>query len=126
MVSRPPTALDLDQIAAAILASPEHNGKAAALAKIATQRAALVGPETATGEIGTVLRALESGALDTATAAARFAAMDWTGPGTATTLADAEGDPTPPTAFTAIGSAYVDGRITEEQYAAIVAAIAAR
>lgn len=124
MVTRPPTLLDLDRIAAKILANPAHDGQAAALAKIAAQRAALVGPETATGEIGDVLQALESGTLDTEAAAARLAAMDWAGPGTATTLADAEGDPAPPTAFAAIGSAYVDGRITEAQYAAIVAAIA--
>jgi hypothetical protein len=125
MVSRPPTILDLDRIAAQILASPEHANKATALAKIAAQRAALVGPETATGEIGEVLRALESGALSTEAAAARFGAMDWTGPPAARTLADLDDDPGPPTPFAAIGSAYVEGRITDQQYAAIVEAIAA-
>lgn len=124
MVSRPATVLDLDRIADTILASPESESKAAALAKIAAQRAALVGPETATGEIGEVLRALESGALSTEDAAARFAAMNWSGT-PATTLDEMEADPGLPTPFAAIGSAYVDGRITEEQYTAIVDAIAA-
>ena len=124
MVSRPATVLDLDRIADKILASPEHEGKAAALAKIAAQRAALVGPETATGEIGEVLAALESGALSTEEAAASFAAMDWSG-APATSQAELEVDPGLPTPFAAIGSAYVDGRITEEQYVAIVNAIAA-
>lgn len=124
MISALPTVSELDALIQRAESEPDSPNRAAALATLRDQRTALVPSETATGEVGEILRKLESGALSTDEAVRRLAAMDWsTSDAGYLMLADSEDDPAPMGPFGAVESAFVDGRITHEQYTAIVAAI---
>lgn len=78
----------------------------------------------------TILDQLEAGTLDIDQAAERLAAIAWPTRAPAATLADIEADPDPEpepdNSFALVEQAYCDDRITNDQYAAIVAAIMTR
>jgi hypothetical protein len=76
-------------------------------------------------EVSDIMRELQSDTISTAAAARRLAALDWPGTGRYATLADTEDDPGAPGPFIVVEGAFVDGRITSDQYAEIVTAIAA-
>ena len=113
MVSRPPDLATLDMLINQVRAEPPSERADTVLRNLQRQRDLLAGPENATGEIGDILRALESGEINTATAASRLAALG--------------SDPRvlPVAALLPLEEAYLGGRITEAQYAEVLAHAAA-
>lgn len=108
MVSRPPDLATLDELIARVRAEPPSARSIAVLQNLQLQRDELTGPEDTPGEVGTILRELESGSIAAAAAAARLVALS---PNTRT----------PPAAvMLPLETACLGGRITEAQYAEVL------